>query len=334
VGQPQRARIIGKIWLSVRSGRRSACRRCQKGIFQKTWKVPVIALDVSKGSSHLRGFKSFGVPVGKTERIHHSREGFSVIREIAESLGKETGEMPSVVLESTGVYSACVVRYCQSINLPVYLISPLASAKMRKAEIRPTKTDAIDPSTIAKVFYSRELRRLPIQGGARDSLRDLSRIYGSESRALTELKNEYRRLLDLVWPCLDEAWEDPFSSVPMAIVSKIRPSRDPGGEGESPDSEGDILMVPRVGGQIRVRGGEGQGVLENAYVRRARVIALRRGDKGEGGGDKGQRREARFPEEGDGADRRFDPGVAVPQNGSLLLGHSRPQDPRGDRRRP
>jgi len=186
----------------------------------KNMKGPVIALDVSKGSSHLRGFKSFGVPVGKTERIHHSREGFSVIREIAESLGKETGEMPSVVLESTGVYSACVVRHCQSINLAVYLISPLASAKMRKAEIRPTKTDAIDPSTIAKVFYSRELRRLPVQGGARDSLRELSRIYGSESEALTELKNRYRRLLDLIWPCLDEAWGDPFSSVPMAIVSK------------------------------------------------------------------------------------------------------------------
>lgn len=180
----------------------------------------VIALDVSKGSSHIQGFKSFGVPLGKAERIHHSREGFSVIKETAESLGKATGELPSVVLESTGVYGACVVRYCQSINLAVYLISPLASAKMRKAEIRPTKTDAIDPSTIAKVFYSRELRRLPVQGGARDSLRDLSRIYGSESSALTELKNKYRRLLDLVWPCLDEAWEDPFSSVPMAVVER------------------------------------------------------------------------------------------------------------------
>jgi transposase len=183
-------------------------------------KGPVIALDVSKGSSHVQGFKSFGVPLGKTERIHHSREGLSVIKETAESLGKATGELPSVVLESTGVYSACVVRYCQSINLAVYLISPLASAKMRKAEIRPTKTDAIDPSTIARVFYSRELRKLPIQGGARDSLREFSRIYGSESSALTELKNKYRRLLDLIWPCLDEAWADPFSSVPMAAVAK------------------------------------------------------------------------------------------------------------------
>jgi transposase len=181
---------------------------------------PVIALDVSKGSSHVQGFKSFGVPLGKVQRVHHSREGLSVIKEAAESLGKATGEVPSVALESTGVYSACVVRYCQSMNLAVYLISPLASAKMRKAEIRPTKTDAIDPSTIAKVFYSRELRRLPIQGGGRDSLRDLSRIYGSESRALAGLKNEYRRLLDLIWPCLDEAWADPFSSVPMAIVER------------------------------------------------------------------------------------------------------------------
>jgi hypothetical protein len=37
---------------------------------------------------------------------------------------------------------------------------------------------------------------------------------------LAELKNKYRRLLDLIWPCLDEAWEDPFSSVPMAIVGR------------------------------------------------------------------------------------------------------------------
>ena len=52
-------------------------------------KGPVIALDVSKGSSHIQGFKSFGVPLGKAERIHHSREGFSVIKETAESLGKQ-----------------------------------------------------------------------------------------------------------------------------------------------------------------------------------------------------------------------------------------------------
>lgn len=70
-----------------------------------------------------------------------------------------TGIYPAFALEDTGVYSECVKRYVESIGLDLYSISPLESAKQRKARIRVTKTDPLDYDNIAKVYYSRNLRK-------------------------------------------------------------------------------------------------------------------------------------------------------------------------------
>lgn len=194
---------------------------------------PLIALDVSKGSSHVQGFKSLNEPFGKTFVAKHSREGLGEVVRLAERLGRETGEIPSVALESTGVYSECVVRFLQEKRLRVYVISPLASAKERKSEIRPTKTDSIDPFTIARVFYNNERRRNgkpkyrlspePIRGSKRDDLRESSAIYESESALMVSLKNQMHRYVDLVWPGLCDGIGvcDPFTSVPMAIFRRL-----------------------------------------------------------------------------------------------------------------
>ncbi len=194
---------------------------------------PLIALDVSKGSSHVQGFKSLNEPFGKTLRVKHSREGLGEVVRLAEKLGRETGEIPSAILESTGVYSECVVRFLQERRLRVYVISPLVSAKERKSEVRPTKTDGIDPFTIARVYYNGERKKNgkpkyrlspePIRGSWRDSLRECSAAYESESANLTSLKNQMHRYADLIWPGLCDGIGvcDPFGSVPMAVMRRL-----------------------------------------------------------------------------------------------------------------
>lgn len=117
---------------------------------------PIISLDVSKGESHVKGFLSNATPYGKVFTIKHNTDGFNELKELKAKLEKETGDEPVFVLESTGVYSKTVENYLSSSKYKFHLISPLESAKMRKAEIRPTKNDCIDTDTIAKVFYMKE----------------------------------------------------------------------------------------------------------------------------------------------------------------------------------
>ena len=183
--------------------------------------APVLAFDVSKGSSHCQGFYSFGKPSGKPIKAAHSRSGMAPAAEIAETLRKETGRNPAVVLESTGVYSEPVIRWAELNGLEVHLISPLESAKVRKSKLRPTKTDALDCAVIAEVAYTRSARRRTARSSLYSQLYSLSRRRSAIVDRLVASKNQYRRNLDAVWPSFDESC-DPFSGYAMWAVGRYR----------------------------------------------------------------------------------------------------------------
>ena len=183
--------------------------------------APVLALDVSKGSSHCQGFFSFGKPSGKPIKVARSRSGMAAAAEIAETLRKDSGRDPTVVLESTGVYSEPAVRWAESIGLEALLISPLESAKVRKSRVRPTKTDALDCAVIAEVAYTRSARRHTARSSLYSQLYSLSRRRSAIVDRLVASKNQYRKSLDAVWPLLDESC-DPFSGYAMWAVGRYR----------------------------------------------------------------------------------------------------------------
>lgn len=183
--------------------------------------APVLAFDVSKGCSHCQGFSSFGKPIGKPIRVAHSKSGMAPAEEISESLEERTGRKPKVVLESTGVYSKPVIGWAESMGLEAFLISPLESAKVRKSRVRPTKTDALDCGVIAEVGYTRGLRRLTPKSSIYSQLYSLSRRRATIVDRLVSSKNQYRKILDCVWPLLDEAC-DPFAGYAMWAVERYR----------------------------------------------------------------------------------------------------------------
>ena len=165
---------------------------------------PVISFDVSKGESHVRAFESSSRALGKVFRIAHDNVGYAKVEEAYEMLKTKTGREPSVVYEFTGVYALPLLSFFVDRGWKVYQISPLESAKMRKAEVRPTKNDSLDTNTIAKVFYSRELRQFKAQDSVYDDLREMSRQYQYELEQSVVEKNRYHRYLDAVWPLFDE----------------------------------------------------------------------------------------------------------------------------------
>ena len=183
--------------------------------------APILAFDVSKGSSHCQGYLSFGKPSSKPTKAAHSRSGMAAAEEISEALERRTGRKPKVVMESTGVYSKPVIRWAESRGMEVYLISPLESAKVRKSRLRPTKTDALDCGVIAEVAYTRDVRKLTAASSLYSQLYSLSRRRAAIVDRLVASKNQYRKSLDAVWPLLDEAC-DPFAGYAMWAVGRYR----------------------------------------------------------------------------------------------------------------
>lgn len=162
---------------------------------------PIIACDVSKGNSHIQGFVGLSNPVGNPFVVRHLKSDLKLIKELAKSLEKQAHKKPKFVFEFTGIYHECIAKYVQSIGLDLYAISPLESAKVRKSQIRVTKTDSKDCLNIATVYYTRNIRKFE---STNNDIKSLSRSKKETRKELTEQMCIYHRYLDLVWPCFDE----------------------------------------------------------------------------------------------------------------------------------
>ena len=162
-----------------------------------------IAIDVSKGSSHFQGFFSAGVFASEATYFEHTKSGFRKINELYKFLQDETKRNPYIIFENTGTYSRPIEVYCQKNKISYFAIPPLLSAKMRKSDIRPTKTDKIDCATIANVYYLKRLNVTKKNHEIYSTLKDLCSYYNFKMGIMVKMKVKYREHLDMVYPRID-----------------------------------------------------------------------------------------------------------------------------------
>lgn len=167
-----------------------------------------ISLDVSKGSSFYQGFKGIDEPITKPKKIEHNLEGFKELLKLKEKIRKEYDSDCIVVFESTGVYHRSLQTFLDEHEFKYTIISPLLSAKVRKSDIRGTKTDIKDCQSIAKVFYLKELRIYSKIDEIYADLKEKSRYYDFLMDEMKRWKIEFRRLLDIIYPGLDKLYDD------------------------------------------------------------------------------------------------------------------------------
>jgi len=179
---------------------------------------PIIACDVSKGKSHIQGFIGLSKPIGNPFVVRHLKSDLKLIKELAKSLESQTHKKPKFVFEFTGIYHECIAKYVQSLGLDLYAISPLESAKVRKSQIRVTKTDSKDCLNIATVYYTRSIRKFESDNC---DIKSLSRSKRDIRNALIEQRGVYHRYLDLIWPCFDEYFKAD-SKISEIIVSAYK----------------------------------------------------------------------------------------------------------------
>lgn len=167
-----------------------------------------ISLDVSKGSSFYQGFKGLDEPITKPKKIEHNLEGFKELLNLKEKIKKQYNEDCVVIFESTGIYHKPLQTYLDEHDFKYAIISPLLSAKVRKSDIRGTKTDAKDCASIAKVFYLKELRIYTKIDEIYADLKEKSRYYDFLVDEMKRWKIEFRRLLDIIYPGFDRVYDD------------------------------------------------------------------------------------------------------------------------------
>ena len=110
-------------------------------------------MEVSKGKSYYQGFISIDEPICKAQPIEHNLTDFKKIIDLKKTIEDKSGISPVVVFESTGIYHKGLQQFLEDNKLKYVIMSPLAAAKIRKASIRTTKTDARDCKTIPKAYY-------------------------------------------------------------------------------------------------------------------------------------------------------------------------------------
>lgn len=177
-----------------------------------------ISLDVSKGSSFYQGFGGINEPISKPKKIEHNLEGFNELLKLREKIRKEYQEECIVVFESTGVYHKSLQTYLEEHDFKYAMISPLLSAKVRKSDIRGTKTDSKDCSTIANVYYLKELRMHNQADEIYNDLKEKSRYYDFLMEEMKRWKIEFRRLLDIIYPGLDKVFNDLYIEYVQAFL--------------------------------------------------------------------------------------------------------------------
>lgn len=181
---------------------------------------PIIACDVSKGSSHIQGFIGLSNPVGNPFVVRHLKSDLKLIKELAKSLEKQVHKKPKFVFEFTGIYHECIAKYVQSLGLDLYAISPLESAKVRKSQIRVTKTDSKDCLNIATVYYTRSIRKFESDN---NDIKALSRSKRNIRGELIEQRCVYHRYLDLIWPCFDEYFDSDSKTCDIIVGTYKHP---------------------------------------------------------------------------------------------------------------
>lgn len=177
-----------------------------------------ISLDVSKGSSFYQGFKGLDEPITKPKKIEHNLEGFKELLNLKEKIKKQYNEDCVVIFESTGIYYKPLQTYLDEHDFKYTIISPLLSAKVRKSDIRGTKTDAKDCASIAKVFYLKELRIYTKIDEIYADLKEKSRYYDFLVDEMKRWKIEFRRLLDIIYPGLDKIFGDLYVDYIQAFL--------------------------------------------------------------------------------------------------------------------
>ena len=210
---------------------------------------PVVGLDVAKGESQVQAFLDQSKPYGKSFSMKHIKEELDHFLEFLKEIEEVTGQMPMVILESTGHYHSPVIQYLEEQGIPYILLNPIISYQAKKSSLRKVKTDAIDAYQLCVLYYKEDLEPHKIRGIQLLDLRNLSRQQEIVTNMYVEAKLQFHTILDQVFPEYRKVFGDLYSRVSLLILKEYPTSEAVLTAGESKLAESVIEFCPSRSGQ-------------------------------------------------------------------------------------
>ncbi len=134
-------------------------------------------------------------------KINLDAIGFNSLRTIIESYGQ-----PEVVFEATGQYSRRLEKYLLDQKLQYHLLNPLVAKKRLDDGSRLRKDDIHDAQKLALTEFEKhpEPFQPRLSAPVYRELSDLSRYYDQETEDIKRERNRLHRIIQLVFPSVDE----------------------------------------------------------------------------------------------------------------------------------
>ncbi|MFJ7994828.1 IS110 family transposase [Peribacillus frigoritolerans] len=208
---------------------------------------PVVGLDVAKGESQVQAFLDQSKPYGTSFSMKHIKEELDHFLDFLKEIEEVTGQMPMVILESTGHYHTPVIQYLEEQGILYILLNPIISYQAKKTSLRKVKTDAIDAYQLCVLYYKGESHK--IRGIQLLDLRNLSRQQEIVTNMYVEAKLQFHTILDQVFPEYRKVFGDLYSRVSLLMLKEYPTSEAVLAAGESKLAESVIECCPSRSGQ-------------------------------------------------------------------------------------
>ena len=155
-----------------------------------------LAIDVAKGKSMVTLVSSSGEVLINPYEVNHSINDFA---NLLNRINKFKLDNISVIMESTGIYHRPIERFFLENNFKVFVINPIYG-KMKKRNLRKTKTDKEDCFNLVNLFMSNTFKEYIKPDQLYLDLNALSRQYFALDELCVNIKNRYKNLLYLCFP--------------------------------------------------------------------------------------------------------------------------------------
>ena len=162
----------------------------------------VIGVDIASELNYARAFNWRGIEKGKVFKFFNNLEGFQAFNEWAHqvmSANKLTNLM--VAAEPTGQYWFGLADYLKDEKLKLVLVNPFHVNRAKELDDNhPSKTDAKDPKTIAKLVIEGRYMEPYIPEGVYADLRIMYNCRQKVTKAMISLENKLKRWFKIYFP--------------------------------------------------------------------------------------------------------------------------------------
>ena len=126
------------------------------------------------------------------------------------------GPVERVVMESSGHYWMALAAALHRQAVPVAIVNPVSAKHFGKRRLQRTKSDPADARTLAALGMADEPQvREPLKGAeAREAARFAMSLVTEQSR----ISNRITRLIELGFPELEQAYNDPTCTSALAVL--------------------------------------------------------------------------------------------------------------------